>query len=317
MNAKNLNLIPLVTLAMVFTIASCGNKKGTIPLDDPTSGKIHITVDESYQPMIEAEIEVFESLYAHADISVTYTNEAKCFEDLIADSSRLIIVNRELNESEMNYFKKIELTPRVTDIAFDGLAFICSNDAKLSVLLYSQVADIFTGKISTWNQIDPSYPKDSIRIIFDNPKSGNVRMVDEKFKLNGKLPANCSAVNSNPEVINYVEKNKNAIGIISVNWISDDADTNTVSFLKKIKVLDIAAEGQTAENAVYRGPYQGYIAEGSYPFKRTCRIISREARTGLGTGFASFVAGDKGQRIILRSGMVPATAPIRVVQFSN
>jgi phosphate transport system substrate-binding protein len=318
MNSKILNLTSLLSLVMIATI-SCGNKGGgsNTPTDDPTSGKIHITVDESYQPMMEAEIEVFESLYPHADISVTYANEQKAFDDLIADSSRFIVVNRELNESEMDYFNKIELTPRVTDIAFDGLAFICNNESKLSELLYSQVADIFTGKISTWNQIDPSYPKDTIRVIFDNPKSGNVRMVDERFKLNGKLPGNCFAVNSNPEVINFVEKNKNSIGIISVNWISDDADTNAISFLKKIKVLDIAAEGQTAENAVYRGPYQGYIAEGSYPFKRTCRIISREARAGLGTGFASFVAGDKGQRIVLRNGMVPATAPVRVVEFSN
>jgi phosphate transport system substrate-binding protein len=318
MNSKNLNLTSLLLLIMIVMI-SCGNKGGgtSTPTDDPTSGKIHITVDESYQPMMEAEIEVFESLYAHADISVTYTNEQKAFEDLIADSSRFIVVNRELNESEMAYFNKIELTPRVTNIAFDGLAFICNNESKLGQLLYSQVADIFNGKISTWNQIDPSYPKDSIRIIFDNPKSGNIRMVDEKFKLNGKIPGNCFAVNSNPEVISYVEKNKNAIGIISVNWISDDADTNAISFLKKIKVLDISDVDQTAENAVYRGPYQGYIAEGTYPFKRTCRIISREARAGLGTGFASFIAGDKGQRIVLRNGMVPASSPVRVVEISN
>ncbi len=317
MNSITYSRLVIMPLLALFALVSCGRGKGSTPLDDPTSGKIHITVDESYKPMMEAEIEVFESLYSHADITVTYANEVKAFEDLIADSARFIVVNRELNEEEMNYFKGIELTPRVTPIAFDGLAFICNNDAKLSTLLYSQVADIFAGKISTWDQLDPSNPKDSIRIIFDNPKSGNVRMVDEKFKLNGKLPGNCFAVNSNPEVIDFVEKNKNAIGIISVNWISDDADTNAISFLKKIKVIDIAAEGQTAENAVYRGPYQGYIAEGTYPFKRTAIIISREARAGLGTGFASFIAGDKGQRIILRSGMVPATSPIRVVEFSN
>jgi phosphate transport system substrate-binding protein len=316
MNPKSFFTSAIIPLLVTFALVSCGKKRST-PLDDPTSGKIHITVDESYQPMMEAEIQVFESLYPHADITVTYANEVKAFEDLIADSSRFIVVNRVLNEQELNYFKGIELTPVTTNIAFDGLAFITHNESKLKTLLYSQVSDMFTGKISTWNQLDPTLPKDSIRIIFDNPGSGNVRMIDEKFKLNGKLPGNCFAVKSNPEVINFVEKNKNAIGIISVNWISDDADTNAISFLKKIKVLDIAAEGQTVENAVYRGPYQGYIAEGTYPFKRTAMIISREARAGLGTGFASFIAGDKGQRIILRSGMVPAMSPIRVVQFSN
>lgn len=315
MKVKRIPLtILLITLASV-ALSSCG-KKGPA-LDDPTSGKIHITVDESYQPMMEAEIEMFETLYPHADITVTYASETKAFDDLIADSSRFIVVNRELNQQELDYFKKIELTPTTINIAFDGLAFITNNETDLPTLLYSQIADIFSGKITTWNQLKEGLPKDSIRVIFDNPQSGNIRMINERFKLNDKLPSNCFAVNSNPEVINYVEKNKNAIGIISVNWISDDADTNAIAFLKKIKVIDIAAEGQTAENAVYRGPYQGYIAEGSYPFKRTAMIISREARAGLGTGFASFIAGDKGQRIILRSGMVPASAPVRIVEFSN
>ncbi len=316
MKRKKIQLAAVFTATVFFSMLSCG-KKGSVPLDDPTSGKIHITVDESYQPMMEAEIEMFESLYPHADIMVTYANEVKAFDDLIADSSRFIVVNRELNEQELDYFKKIELTPTTTNIAYDGLAFITNKENDIPGLLYSQVSDIFTGKIGTWDQIKAGMNKDSIRVIFDNPKSGNVRMVNEIFKLNDKLPSNCFAVNSNPEVIDYVEKNKNAIGIISVNWISDDADTNTIAFLKKIKVLDISNEGQTIANATYHGPYQGYIAEGTYPFKRTAMIISREARTGLGTGFASFIAGDKGQRIILRSGMVPAMAPIRVVQISN
>jgi phosphate transport system substrate-binding protein len=320
MNQKIKNKMKTRSILFLFIglslLASCG-KKGNTPIDDPTSGKIHITVDESYQPLMSAEIEVFESLYPHADIQVSYSNETKAFADLMADSSRFIVVNRELNESELNYFKSIELPTTAIKIAYDGLAFIGNNDNRLTKLLYSQVGDLFNGKINTWNQLDPSFPKDSIQIIFDHPASGNIRMITDLFKLNNKLPANCFAVNSNPEVINYVEKNKNAIGIISVNWISDDADTNAIAFLKKIKVLEIGAEGNMDTSAQFRGPYQGYIAEGSYPFKRTAYIISREARAGLGTGFASFIAGDKGQRIVLRSGMVPASAPIRIVEFSN
>ena len=303
-------------ILLTFYITSCGKgSKG--PTDDPTSGKIHITVDESYQPLIEAEIVVFESLYKHAKIMVTYTNEAKAFEDLIADSSRFIVANRELNASEISYFESIELTPRVTKIAYDGLAFIVNTENKLNKLLYSQVGDFFTGKIGTWNQIDPSFSKDSIRIIFDNPRSGNVRMISELFKIKGKLPANCFAVNSNPEVIDYVEKNKNSIGIISVNWISDAADSTAIAFLKKIKVLQIGNIDVTDTTGEFHGPFQGYIAANMYPFKRTAYIISREARAGLGTGFASFIAGDKGQRIVLRSGMVPASVPVRIIEFSN
>jgi phosphate transport system substrate-binding protein len=62
-------------------------------------------------------------------------------------------------------------------------------------------------------------------------------------------------------------------------------------------------------------PYQGYIAERSYPFCRDVYMISRETFSGLGTGFVSFVAGDQGQRIILKSGLVPATMPVRLIEI--
>ncbi len=312
---KNYSISGL-SLFLLVLLVGCGKKSNT-PIDDPTSGKIHITVDESYQPMIEAEIEVFESLYRHAKIMVTYTNEIEAFEDLLADSSRFIVVIRELNENEKEYFQSIAITPKVIKIAYDGLAFIINNENKLGKLLYSQVGDLFTGKVSTWNQLHPALQKDSIQVIFDNTKSGNVRMISELFQIKDRLPANCFAVNSNPEVMSYVEKNKNAIGIISINWISDDADTNAIAFLKKIKVLPIGNKEVTDTTGEFHGPYQGYIAADMYPFKRTAYIISREARAGLGTGFASFIAGDKGQRIVLRSGMVPASAPVRIIEFSN
>lgn len=316
MKSQNKLWLSVSLFSLVVSLLACG-KRGSSPTDDPTSGKIHITVDESYQPVMEDEEFLFESLYPHADVSITYANEKKCFEDLLADSSRFVVVNRELNESEMSYFNSIELTPRVTKIAFDGLAFIVNNEARLNKLLYNQVGDLFSGKIGTWKQINNNLSNDSLKIIFDHPNSGNVRMINERFKLNGKLPGNCFAVNSNPEVISYVEKNKNAIGIISVNWISDDADTNALSFLKKIKVLAIGQEGVEDTTGACYGPYQGYIAADMYPLKRSAYIISREARAGLGTGFASFIAGEKGQRIILKSGMVPAVAPVRIIEFNQ
>lgn len=312
----NTSRITYLILAVWLAMASCGGSKGTV-LDDPTSGNIHITVDESYQPLMEAEIEVFESLYPHAKVRISYTDEATAFADLLADSSRFIVVNRELNEKEMEYFKKIELTPRTIPMAYDGLAFIVNKECSLKKLLYGQVGDIFSGKLITWDQLSSVFPKDSIRIIFDHPASGNVRMIRERFNLGEKLPANCFAVNSNPEVISYVQEHPLAIGVISVNWISDEADSNTVEFLKNVNVLSVGGKMNTDTTADFYAPIQGYIAADYYPFKRTAYIISREARAGLGTGFASFITGDKGQRIVLRSGMVPATAPVRIVEVTN
>lgn len=301
----------LVISAALF---SCGNPPKYT--DTPTSGTIHITVDESYKPMIEAEIEMFEENYKKAKINVTYASEKEAFEDLLADSSRLIVVSRTLNDAEKAYFKQKVITPKEIHIANDGLAFIVNNDNPNSKLLYSQVKGIFTGEVKSWKQILQNAKQDSLKVIFDNEGSANVRFVKETFGLKGELPANCFAVKSNDEVVKFVENNPNALGIISVNWISDNADSTAIDFMKKIKVVEMADEAVTDTSGFFFGPYQAYINNLSYPFTRKVYIVSREARSGLGTGFASFVAGNIGQRIILRSGMVPATAPVRVVNIN-
>jgi phosphate transport system substrate-binding protein len=303
-------------LAFTSAITSCGSGPNSKPLDTPTSGEIHITVDDSYRPMIEAEIEMFEALYVKTKIKATYTSERKAFEDLIADSSRLIVVNRELNDNEKDYFKQRKVTPKVVHIANDGLAFIVNNENPASKMLYSQVKDIFTGNVKSWKQLSAS-KLDSMKVIFDDAGSGNIRMIRETFHIGDSLPKNCFAVNSNEEVVKFVESNPNALGIISVNWISDSADSTAIDFLGKIKVLRMGSESLKDTSGTFYGPYQGYIANQSYPFIRKTYIVSREARSGLGTGFASFVASDKGQRIILRSGMVPAVAPVRMVNINT
>ena len=118
--------------------------------------------------------------------------------------------------------------------------------------------------------------------------------------------------NNNAEVIKYVKDNKSALGIISVNWISDTQDSISETFLKDIRIVEVGTDPKN-----YCKPYQGYIAEKSYPFRRDVYMISRETFSGLGTGFASFVAGDQGQRIILKSGLVPATMPIRLIEIKK
>jgi phosphate transport system substrate-binding protein len=55
----------------------------------------------------------------------------------------------------------------------------------------------------------------------------------------------------------------------------------------------------------------------NYPLTRDVVIISREIGTGLGTGFISFAASDKGQRIVLKSGLVPVTMPVRIVNINR
>ena len=309
---KKIKSILYCFLSLAFI--ACNEASSTV-LDTPTSGEITISIDDSYTPILEAELYAFHSFYKYAKITAQYKAEAEAVKDLLMDSARIVVMSRELNANEKQVFEKINLHPKTLKIAYDAVAVIVHPANKDTMLTMSQLKAIVSGVHSSWEQVNAKSSLGKIAVVFDHQGSGNARFIQEQFLGKNPFPKNCFAAKSNKEVVDYVSENKNAIGVIGVNWISDRDDTLMRGFLKKIKVLALANSDAAIAPDDYYQPYQAYIQQGTYPLCRNVYIVSREARAGLGTGFAAFVAGDKGQRIILKSGLVPATAPIRIINI--
>ena len=100
------------------------------------------------------------------------------------------------------------------------------------------------------------------------------------------------------------------------NWDGEENNPLSNAFLKKIKVAAITSEFNSDGDDWY-SPYQAYIADKSYPFIREVYAISRQSFTGLGSGFTQFLAGETGQRIILKSKLVPAIMPVRMIHLKK
>lgn len=135
------------------------------------------------------------------------------------------------------------------------------------------------------------------------------------FDIQGSLPSNFYAVNNNAEVIEFVSRNPDALGIVSVNWISDKDDKKSTILKNKIKIVAVSQQFSTDNS--YCRPDQGFIYDKEYPFVREVYLISRETFKGLGSGFIQWATAEQGQRIVLKSGLVPATMPIRLVQIKH
>lgn len=308
--------LSIAALAGVMALSSCGSNSGE-KLDTPTSGNINISVDESFQPIIESEVNTFEGIYKYANIDAAYKPEGQVVQDLLNDSTKIAVLSRELTPAEKEVFDKKKLIPRVTKIAIDAVALITNRENKDTLLTLDEVKRIFNGQVKTWKELDEDSDLGNITIVFDNNNSSTARYVRDSLITGNKLPENTFASNSHKALIDYVAENKNAVGVIGVNWISDFDDSTAVGFLRKINVLGISEEAAPVTTESYYQPYQAYIAQQAYPLRRFLYIIGTEGRAGLGTGFASYVASDKGQRLILKSGLVPATMPVRVVGLGN
>lgn len=307
------NKYSLIVLLAVAVFYACGGPGGKPePTDTPTSGEVNIVVDESFTRLFDTQVYTFQSIYPNARVNATYFAEKEALDRMINDSCKVVVMCRDLTSAERKQFEAKNIFPKSTKIAEDAIAIIINPENPDSLLTVDKIKSILLGNDSLWNQLNPKSDLGKINAVFDNSGSANARYMQDSL-LGGKaFGKNVFAVKSNPEVIDYVSKNKNAIGFLSVNWISDLDDPRVQAFLKTIKVLQVAKDDASEG---YK-PYQAYIKTKDYPFTRDIYMINRQTRAGLGMGFVSFVAGDKGQLMILKAGLIPAIAPVRMVQVN-
>ncbi len=304
------NILYIFILLFGSLLFYCSQKKNKAT-DTATYGEINIAADESFKPIIEAQLGVFGSEYYNAKINTFYLSEGRAFQKLIRDSVRLIVVSRKPNDNELNYFKSQKIVPKINKIATDAVALIVAKSNTDSLLTMSQLSKIMTGQISQWNEINKNSKLNNIGIVFDNNNSSNLQLLKSIFNLT-TFTSNVASAGSNEKVIDFLQSNPNTIGVIGANWISDTDDPEVKQFLKKIRIIAISSKENPTQKD-YISPYQGEVFLKNYPLSRDIYTISRESRTGLGTGFNAFIMGERGQRIILKAGLVPAIMPYREI----
>jgi phosphate transport system substrate-binding protein len=287
-------------------ITACNSPSGpTKAQETTTSGTIHISVDESFKPVIDSQIEVFESQHPDAHIVVQYKPEAECLRDLNVDSIRMVIVTRGLSDAEETTLSnKLQFKPTYGTIAYDAIAVIINNEAKDSLFTMEDIRSIakHTSNYKYKMLLDGKTATSTVRYVVDSLLKGQ------------RLSDNIVAAPNSQGVIDYVSKNQDAIGLLGVSWIGNKDDTTQLSFLKKVKIAKI--EGRDGS---YSRPVQYNIAYDIYPMIRPLYYILKENYDGLGNGFANFLIYEKGQKIFNRAYLLPARMHLerRNIQISN
>jgi phosphate transport system substrate-binding protein len=177
-------------------------------------------------------------------------------------------------------------------MARDAVAFITSKANTNPVFKLADLRKILMG--------DSSQKK--YQIVFDNKSSSTVRYINDSILKGKTITGNVFATKTSQEVIDYVSKNNNAIGVVGVSWIADHSDSTTETFLSKINVAGIW--GDTDSSLDYIRPYQAYIGLKEYPCTRNLYFISKETWTGLGTGLVNYLCKD-GQLVFKQAKMFP------------
>jgi phosphate transport system substrate-binding protein len=261
--------------------------------DEYNRGTIHVSADESFKPVIDSQVQVYESNHPGTRIIVHYKPEAECLKDFAVDSIRMILVTRTLAESEENFMiDSLKVAPRQLVVAKDAIAVIVSPLAQDSLFSMQEIRQILTGKFGK-----------NLIPVFDGVKAtSTVRFIVDSVLHNDSLSPNTVAARTSEGVIDYVAKNSNAVGFIGVSWVGNKGDSVQMNFLRKVKMAQLES---TDRPGGYLLPYQANIYMKRYPMVRDLVYILKEKHRGLGTGFADFLSGRVGQLIFKSAFLVP------------
>jgi len=280
----------------IFFIDSCADKKKK---EDETAT---IYVDETVMPMMEDQLAVFHSQRPEK-INLISKTEVAILDLLKNDSTRLVVMSRTLSKGEEKRFTDKGIVPRITQIAIDGVALVANTKAKDTVIDLQDIIDFMNGKsVATIKGL-----------VFDNANSSTIDFLSKKASVTKVDSKNIFALKTSNDVIKYIGENDGYIGVVGVNWMTQPMPDmlNSTSNVKVLAVKNVKSEPNSTE---YYKPSQSNLAEGLYPLTRKIFMLNYEGSVGLGMGFATFVAGDIGQRIVLKSGLAPVRLALREVK---
>jgi phosphate transport system substrate-binding protein len=291
-----INWLWFVFVIFVMGCKTDEQKRAELP-DMFDRGTIHISCDESFKPVIDEEVKVYEALYPNTKIIVHYQPEAECLKDFAVDSIRMIIATRGYSENEKIFLiDSIHVDPDKLVIARDLIAVIVNPAAKDSFFSMQEIRNLLTGK-----------SKKNLIPVFDGTRAtSTVRFMMDSVLKGESFGKNVQAAQSSVDVVDYVSKTPNAIGFVGYSWVGNEDDTTQLSYMRKVKTAYVES---TDSAGFYVKPSQYFIYTNSYPMVRDLVYTLKEKHNGLAHGFAHFLYTMQGQLIFRRAYLMPVILP--------
>lgn len=289
--------ICLPFLVLVYVLAGCKNRVAPAESDRFDSGTLYISCDESFKPVMDAEVQVYQNDYPKATIIVDYKPEADCLRDFLVDSVRMIIATRGPSEREKKLITdSLKLIVQSQTIAYDAIAVIVHPEAPDSMFTIAEIKNLLSGKAN----------KNLIPVLDGVRATSTVRFMLDSVLHGQSLGANVTAAQSSVEVINYVGRTKNAVGFIGTGWIGNADDTAQLSYLKKVKLARLES---TDSSGGYVWPLQYLIYTKTYPLIRDLVYVLKERESKLARNFSNFLQAQRGQLVFRRAYLFPSIIP--------
>ena len=295
-------LFPFLVLLL---LVSCGTnpKKANSYLHEDD---VKFAADVSFLPILQELSQLYGLRKPESVMLRLYCSEDSAIRLLLADSIRMAISTRPLNDNEKAIVEQHNLPLLQSKIAYDAFALIVNKENPDTVINVDELRKIVQGKITRWEQLEMGSKKGELSLVFDASGSSTVRYMKDSLNNGKDLKGNIFAQGSNLKVIQTIKDNPNAIGVVSTDWLRvHQGDTTTLQnfYGLDVRVMLVGKVGKA--KADWQRPYQYYIATGEYPLVRSVWEITTDPRTrSTMRSFYFFLKENDGQRVINSSSQL-------------
>jgi phosphate transport system substrate-binding protein len=316
---KHHYLFASLLLVAFFYITAC-QPNSQQSADTTAAGPTSIWIDESLQPILSAEISAFQQLQPEYPLTATYAPAGDVLAALMSGKTKVIATGRPLDPAETQEFKKAKgYEPQTLWFCTEGMVLLVHPSNPDSNLTLQQLEDIFTGKAIRWSALNGNNrPNDSIRIMLENTRSSLLSFARDSLANGKPMTQRLYGVKGIDGVLKAISQNKQAIGLLPYNWIGDNPDAALKTLLSQVKMVGVRKESWSkAYIRMFPEKYAlGFLMHSDsskrYPLKRRCYLINADPGNGSESRFASFLGGEKGQKILYQSSIIPTTGLIRI-----
>ncbi len=305
----------LVAVMAVLMNTACHRSNKPVP-DSMLTGQATIAADEALQPLLQAEIDVFQGIYNYASIDCKYVSEYDAINLLLQEKIRLALATRPLNQKEIDFFKGHNIIPESIPVGYDAVAVVVNSENHLNALTTKQIAGILSGELTDWKQIEGSGKSGQITQVFDAESSGIIRSLDDSLHLDKKISGHISFAGSSRNVLKAISEGPQAIGFVGFNWLSESENMKVQETFKNLSLIAVSS-AVVADSSNSFKPTVSNLFNFKYQLTRRIYAIYTDPSASLARGFLSHLTSERGQKIIYRMGLKPENDFQRLVNIKE
>jgi phosphate transport system substrate-binding protein len=264
-----------IALAAGTLVAGCGGGdsagSGSGGSDEKLSGSIVIDGSSTVAPLSEAIAEEYQAEQPDVQVSVGTSGTGGGFKKFCSGETDISDASRPIRDEEKAECAKNGITYKEIRVGLDGLAVVTSpkNDF-VECLDFDQLKAIWqTGGATTWDQVDPSFPKKKIAIFAPDTESGTYDFFGEEVLGDPKKPetvkarSDYTASSDDNVLVQGVEGEASSFGYFGFAYYTENKD--------QLKEIDIKHEGGCV------APSEETVESGEYPLSRPLFIYVKDA----------------------------------------